>query len=300
MTPRPDLRLLFATDLSEASLRASGALSALAARCRIDVAFVHVTTANSRSRADQALDTFVSRAHPAYSCRPLVLEGRDPVESITNLCTRARFDLVVAPPSDRPSLAGVLSTSFRTRLLRRGQVPLWSGGHGVAFARPGRDIAAVGCVVDLNDMPERHLRQAWAFADRMGAALHVVSTVPAIDDGTIARVGPSDLPLTPGEAAAWIREVLPGATFASLDVTVDDGRTRLHRRMAERHPDVVFVGRQHWASALWPVRYPRFLDRLAYPVICLSPAPVESSWSFEEASNWIGANEATKALASAS
>lgn len=301
MTTRPDLRILFATDLSEASLRAGAALSALAARCRIDVAFVHVVAApdNRTLSAERALSRFISRLAPAYAARPLLLEGRDPVEAIAGLCTHTRFDLIVAPPSERPSFAGVLSTSFRARLLRRGQVPLWSGGHGVGFSRSGGEITTVGCVVDLNDTPERHLRHAWAFADRMRAALHVVSTVPAIDDGAIARVGPSDPPLTPGEAASWIRQVLPDVAFASLEVTVDDGRARLHRRMAGHHPDVVFVGRQQWASAVWPARYPRFLDRLAYPVICLGPAPTESAWSFEEASTWIGANEGNEALAGA-
>jgi hypothetical protein len=299
MATRPDLRLLFATDLSEASLRASGALPALAARCRIDVAFVHVTTPGGRPRAYEALHSFVSRVQPPYANRALLLEGSDPVDAITDLCARARFDLVVAPPSERPSFAGIFGASFRARLLRRGQVALWSGGHGGVFARPGNDIATVGCVVDLDDRPARHLRQAWAFARRIGAPLHVVSTVPAIDDATIARVAPSDPPLTAGDVSAWIRQLLPGATLASLEVTVDESRARLHRRMAERHPDVVFVGRQHWASALWPARYPRFLDRLAYPVICLSPARSEPMWSFEEAASWIGAKEGTEALAQA-
>lgn len=298
MSPHPDLRLLFATDLSETSLRASRALSSLAASCRIDVSFVHVARPDgSHVRAARTLRTFVTRAKPSYESRRLLLEAPDPVHAVADLCARARFDMVVAPPSERDSLVGVFGPSFRARLLGQSDVPLWSGGHEAA-ATAGRPLTAVGCIVDVDDAPELHLRQAWAFADRIGAALHVASSLPAIDDGTIARVAGSPAPLMPAEAAPWIRAMLPGAVLASLDISVGDRSAQVHRTLATHRPDVVFVGRRHWASMAWPLRYPRFLDRLAYPVICLDPARTEQAWSFQDAASWMSPDQRRVALAS--
>lgn len=300
MTTRPDLRLLFATDLSASSQRACRMLSRLAARCRVDVTFVHVASPDGRSdAAERALDAFVAKAALSYAARAVVLEGHDAARAVADHCASSRFDLVVAPPGDRPSIAGFLGTSFRARLLQRCQVPLWSGGGDLDAAHADRPLTAVGCVVDLDETPERHLRRAWAFADRMGARLHVVSTVPPIDDGTLARVASSRTPLDPASARAWIEGMLPGVTLGSLDVTVDDGRVRLHQALARHKPDVVFVGPHQWTSAVWPVRYPRYLDRLGYPVICLGSSRAGAAWSFQEVSSWIGADEGARTLARA-
>lgn len=297
MIDPPDLRLLYATDLSEASLRASLALSSLAARCRLDVVFVHVARPDRRRDAARMLEAFVTCVAPDYTSRRVLIESHDPVQAIAALCARARFDLIAAPASGRSRFGRLPGTSFRGRLLQRCHVPLWSGGPG--FSTADRPLAAVGCVLDLDDRPEPHLRQAWTFADRMGAALHVTSTVRSIDDGAIARVAASEGPLTPEEAASWIRATLPAGALASLDLSIDDRRTRLHQRLAAHRPDVVFVGRPHATSAIWPARYPRFLDRLPYPVICLGAAGQEPAWSFEETPSWLG-TEPTGALASAS
>jgi len=299
MATHPDLRLLFATDLSQACFRAGRDVSRLAARCHVDVTFVHVRSQGVPALlAEKALRGFVVRLNPSYTHRPLLLDGPDPAQAVADLCTRSRFDLIVAPPSDETSLARVFGRSFRAGLLRRCAVPVWSGGPGVAPPEADLPFAAVGCVVDFEDAPERHLRRASAFARRLGARLHVVSLLPVIDDSTIGRVA-SRAPITPDGAIDAIRAMLPASALASVDVAVDDGRARLDRMLSRYALDVVFVGRQQWVSAFWPARYPRHLDRLAYPVVCLGGTPASAAWSFQETAAWVppmaGAPAATAA-----
>src|SRR5262245_59061363 len=122
MTDAPDLRLLFATDFSQRCYRAAAAIGQLADTCRLKLTIVHAVGPDDEDLVWQRrreLDAFLECVDRDVDCRPLLLRGHDPAADIADLCAAKRFDLVMAPGSSRRPWHGLLSPSFRSRLMRQ-------------------------------------------------------------------------------------------------------------------------------------------------------------------------------------
>jgi len=281
MHDAPDLHLLFATNFSAACHRTGSAIGQLAGRCRLTLTIVHAIRPDDPVRQRRReLDAFMADVDRDLDCRRLIIEGRDPAGDVAALCATRRFDLVMAPGSHRRGWQGLLARSFRSRLLTQCGVPLWTAGACLPSTGFGRPIGIVSWLLDFDDEPAALLRLVSAFSRRVGAQLRVLAVVPPVDDGTLADVLSSDAPLTPARAVDRIQELWAAPDPPSIDVAVGD-RGREVRRMIGRHPtDLLFVGRRHAAE---PWFFPRTLDRLPCPVVCVGGSPAGfTRWSFQD------------------
>jgi hypothetical protein len=281
MRDAPDLHLLFATNFSEACHRTGAAIGQLAGRCRLTLTIVHAVGPDDPVRQRQReLGGFMAGVDRDIDCRRLIVEGRDPAGDVAALCATRRFDLVMAPGSKRRGWHGLLARSFRSRLLRQCSVPLWTASACLPSTDFSRPIGTVSCLLDFDDDPAAFFRLVSTFSQRVGARLRVLAVIPPVDDGTLADVLSSDAPLTPARAVDRIQELCAGHEPPSIDVAVGD-RGREVRRMIGRHTtDLLFVGRRHAAE---PWFFPRTLDRLPCPVVCVGGSPAGfTRWSFQD------------------
>lgn len=281
MRDTPDLHLLFATNFSEACHRTGSAIAQLAGRCRLTLTIVHAVRPDDPVRQRRReLDAFMADVDRDIDCRRLIVEGRDPAADVADLCGTRRFDLVMAPGSSRRNWQGLLTRSFRSRLLARCGVPLWTAGSCLPSADFARPIRTVSCLLDFDDDPATFLRLVSAFTRCVGARLRVLAVIPPVDDGTLADVLTSDAPLIPVRAVHRIQELCTGQEPPAIDVAVGD-RGRELRRMLGRSPtDLLFVGQRH---AMGPWFFPRRLDRLPCPVVCVDGSPAGfTRWSFQD------------------
>lgn len=279
----PDFRLLFPTDFSASCRRAGTAIARWAEVCHVDLTIAHVTKPASDihgARAD--LESFLGDTGVFRTCRRLLVEGPEPSESIAELCDRHRFDLIVAPVGASQGIPRLLQRSFRARLLSRCHVPLWTIGRHPEVRLDGPPLA-VACLVDFDGPIERFVRLVTAFAARFNARLHVLAVVPPIDDGVLAEVLTSDSPLAPDMVVNRIQSLFPAGTIPPIDVAVGSSGRGVRRLLDRQSTDLLFVSRRQWAS-MAPIRFPRALDSLKCPVVCLdADAAAFPGWSFEEA-----------------
>jgi hypothetical protein len=281
MRDAPDLHLLFATNFSDACYRTASAIAQLAERCPLTLTIVHAVRPDDpvRERRRQ-LDAFMADADLDVDCRRLILEGHDPAGDVADLCAARRFDLVMAPGAPRRRWPGLPAPSFRSHLLTRCGVPLWTAGACLASTDFAHPIGTVSCLLDFDDNPASFLRLVSAFSRRLAARLRVLAVIAPVDDGTLAEVLTSDAPLTPARAAERIQELCAGQELPTIEVAQGE-RGREVRRMLGRNPtDLLFVGRRHAAG---PRFLQRTLDRLPCPVVCVDSRPMAfARWSFQD------------------
>ena len=269
----PGLRVLFPTTFSPACHQAGRALAQLSRTCPVAVTVVHAT-GRGRWHAGVGRDLDVALAdvpHVTVADRTL-LYGDDPAALVGAACADGAYDLVVAPAAEVGLVRGLLHRSFRDRLLAHCGVPLWTAGAGLPPATFDAPLGRVACLVDFDDAPARFLARVTAFARRLGAAVHALALVPAVDEGTLSQVLTSRAPLSVADA----RQRLASAVTAGLceSVTVADGGLRgLPELVARSEADVLVVSRRH-AGAAMHGRLARALDRMGCPVIAVAtPRP---------------------------
>lgn len=267
---QPDLRILFATNFSEACARAGRAIAQLADSLQIDVTIVHVVKEGAgRPEVRRALDGFFPEARQLFRCRRVAVEGTDAAVAVAALCNHVEYDLIVAPGSGRVSWSNLMGRSFRARLMAQAAVPVWTAGSclpAIDFTRP---IGSVACLVDFDDRPESLLPQVTAFAHHFGARVHALTVLPPVDDSVIGEVSQSEVPLRPERAAARIAGMFGGDPPASIDIGVGRRGRELGRLLTNRRVDLLFVGPRQATTRSWPHAVSRDLDRLPCPVVCV-------------------------------
>ncbi len=281
----PDLRLLFPTTFSEACRQTGPAIAQLAGIGRLTLTMVHVVKRGARhAPARRELDTFLADADAYSTCERIVVEADDPAVAVSEICTRDRFDLVMAPASGRLHLRRLFSQSFRARLLKHCPVPLWTAGGCLPSANFRRSIGTVACLIDFDDDPVGFLRLVSAFADRLKARVQVLAVLPPVDDGTLAEVLTSDTPLLPARAMGRIQRMFAGQEPPAIDVAVGARGRELVRMLSRCDADLLFVGPGHVARGVWPFRFSSALDGLPCPVVCVDGTSSGfSGWSFQDA-----------------
>lgn len=278
----PDLRILVASDDALLAPAVQSAVAQLSAVCHVDLTVAHVEVAGRDGAATAPL-RFDLDAAPRRVQR-LALDGSDAALAIASLSARRSFDLVMAPAAAGPALLRLGRASFRTRLLARAGVPLWTAGRGLPALHFHRPLRTVACLLDFDADPAPLLHRAGAFARRMQARLHVLAALPPVDDGALATVLTSATPLLPATAVARIEGLCAGRLTPIVDVVVDGLHRGLRRLVRACQPDVLFVDAAAWATP-WPFGFSRTLDALGCPVICVPNGAGAGAWSFERATS---------------
>ena len=276
MSPPPDLRLLVASDRLELTPAVHRAIAQLSAVCHVDLTVARVDTGGDDAGTPAPI-VFDPDAAPRRIQR-LELEEPDAATAIAGLSRQYLFDLVMAPAAGTSWWRR--ARSFRSRLLTRSNVPLWTAGHAVTAMHFHRPLRTIACLLDFEVDPGPLLQRAAAFARRMQARLHVLAVLPPVDDGALATVLTSDTPLLPAAAARRIEQWCTGADRPVVDVAVDGLRRGLQRLASSSRPDVLFVEAERWGLS-WPFGFSRTLDGIGCPVICVPGGAAPGGWSFE-------------------
>lgn len=288
MNYKPDFRILFATSFSDACFRTAGAIAQLADTCRVSVTIAHVAKpGRATAGMRRELDSFMAEADHYDSCRRVLMQSDDAIQSIAELSEGNRYDLIVAPASDRLGVHSFFTASFRARLLRRASVPLWTAGACLDSASFRTRIQTVACVVDFDSESRTYLRLAGAFAGRLGARLRIVSVLPEVSEATLARSLHSNAPLMPEVAAERIRQACAGGVCPDMDVAIGEVGAELPGLLRRSEANLAFLGPGQALRRTWLPQGAAHLDRLPCPVICVDGASADfSEWTFQNAGAW--------------
>jgi hypothetical protein len=274
--------VLFPTNFSDACRQTGRALAQLAAVSRLDVTLLHVIPAGgNRDRAHDELASFLTEANAYDTCRRMVISADQPASAVSELCRHRRFDVVMAPASERLGMTSFFTSSLRGSLLKRCPVPLWTAGASLPRIRLRERIRTVGCLLDFDDDSTSYLPLVTAFAARFNARLRVLHVIPPVDDGTLAQTLTSDAPLRPEAALSRVQDIFTRQSCPEVDVTVGHCRLELRRMVERADVDLLFVGPSHTAQG---GRFLRHLDRLPCPVVYISgEASRATRWTFQDA-----------------
>jgi len=278
-----DLRVLFATNFSDACFRASRAIAQLADACSINLSIVHVAKPGSPGiQTWRELESFMAEAGNYNHCRRILLESDDAVGSIADLCNTGGFDLVVAPATDRIGLLRPFVQSFRSRLLAKCNAPLWTAGRSLDKSSFKGNYKTLACLINFGNPSTTHIRLAAALAAKTGAKLRLLSVVDGVDEGTLASATLSDAPLMDKVAAERIRASYGSLERPAVDVTIGDLAVELPRMLKRCDADLVFVGPSHVRRGLSSSRVASYLDRLPCPAVCVDgPSANFAGWKFQ-------------------
>ena len=196
MSTPPDLRLLVASDRLELTPAVHRAIAQLSAVCHVDLTVARVDTGGDDAGTPAPI-VFDPDAAPRRIQR-LELEEPDAATAIAGLSRQYRFDLVMAPAAGTSWWRR--ARSFRSRLLTRSNVPLWTAGHAVTAMHFHRPLRTIACLLDFEVDPGPLLQRAAAFARRMQARLHVLAVLPPVDGRALATVPTSPAPPRPAAA----------------------------------------------------------------------------------------------------
>jgi nucleotide-binding universal stress UspA family protein len=284
MEQATDLNILFPTSFSDACFQAGRAIAQLADTLRVNLVIVHVVPRGGATDAvRRELDAFLGEADHVDACRRVLIESDNVPQAVAEYAQRG-FDLIVSPASDRRGLHRRLAPSFRGRLMRYTNVPLWTLGASVSRTRFQRPITNVAYLVDYDAQPEARLPLVTSFAERFDADLHVLDVIPSVAEGTV--VLDNERPLNAAVSSARIRAWFNESPAPHVHVATGTRRRELHRMLERCDADVLFIGEEQAERGLVFPRFARDLDRLPCPVICLGRT-VEAlrGWSFER--NWV-------------
>jgi nucleotide-binding universal stress UspA family protein len=284
MQQSTDLHILFPTSFSDACFQAGRAIAQLADTLRVNLVIAHVVRrGGATSAVRRELDSFFGEGDHFDSCRRVIIESNNAPQAIADYARRG-FDLLVSPASDRLGLHRILVPSFRGRLMRQANVPLWTVGASVSRTRFQRPIRNVAYLVDYHVQPGVRLPLVTSFASRFDADLHVLDVIPDISEGSL--VLDSDRPLNADVSSDRMRALFKESHPTRVHVATGTRRGELRRMLERCDADVLFIGQEQASRGLFFPRFARDLDRLPCPVVCLGrSAESLQGWSFER--HWI-------------
>lgn len=283
MTNTAELNILFPTSFSDACFRTGRAIAQLADAFRVSLTIAHVARPDTAMRAQHELDSFMAEADHYEDTRRVLLQGDDPVKALASLCQEQPFDLILAPASDRLGLHSLLTRSFRARLLRKCNAPLWTAGACLGTVAFKSNIRSVACLIEAGPGNGSYLQMAAAFACRVGARLHVMQVLPSIHEGMLADGYDRSVPLMPQAAMKWIGSTLEGSRCPDVDIRIGAVSTELPDMLRRCDANLVFLGPGQSASGIRATRLARHLDRLPCPAVCFSTSVRFHRWRFQDA-----------------
>jgi nucleotide-binding universal stress UspA family protein len=284
MHKNTDLRILFATSFSDACFRSCRAIAQIADLCGISLTIAHVAKPGSVTIATRRdLNSFLAEADHYDQCRRVLIEADDPIEALGELCDREAFDLVIAPASDRLGVQRLVRPSFRARLMRRCNAPVWTAGRCLDKTVFKPSIQTIACLLDFDNPNDTHLRLASSLAQRTGAKVRIVTVIQPTDEGTLTRSLHSRAPLMPCVATSEIQKMYAGRTCPEIEVAIGETAEELPRLLRNCDADVVFVGEGQALRGMVLPKLSSYLDRLPCPSVCIDGASANfGGWTFDQ------------------
>ena len=275
-----DLKILFATSFSDACFRTAPALAQLADNCKVEVTLLHVCKPGVASiETRRALNSFLAEVDSYGVCRRVLVESDEPVKAISSFCNKGDFDLVFAPASDRLGIHSLFTSSFRARLIDECNAPVWTAGSCLDRRRPA--VSTVACLLDFDSATQPHLRLASALASRLGADLRLLHVIPPGDEGLLARVVDSRVPLSPEVAQEMARCAFGGDNCPEVDVAIGDLDRETPAMLRRCDADLLFVGPGQALRGILRPSLSAMIDRAPCPVVCVDgSAKRRYQWSF--------------------
>lgn len=269
--------VLFLTNFSDSCFRAIPALAQLGDEIDMRLTIVHAigTGAHDRGQLEPKIRSFFPEADHYASCRRMLVPGT-PIDAVRHLRSERPVDLVVAPAGDPLGLPRLGHTSLRARLVRESGAPVMTLGRGAMSGRLTRPTRTVACALEMGSTGRVHLRLAAAYAQSLGAALHVVQVLPDIDDGSLVTLARAEA----FDEDSVARQLRRAGTSRPAAVTLHAStRDRLPRLLTECNADVAFLDGTRWMHRRWlTARMSRFVDALPCPAVCVDSADDHLVW----------------------
>ncbi len=281
--PRP-LDVLYLTNFSDYCFRTIPAVAQLADMVKIRLTIFHVynPARDTQATAAEKVHSFFPEADRYLACNRLAVPG-PMVDSVLRHLEGWPVDLIVAPASDAVGFPRLGARSSRSRLIERSGVPVWTFGRGVSMPRLQQPVRNVACWLDFHSGQTAHLGYALEYANKLGAKLHLLSALPAIDEGMLSLGTRLDegKPLAPVTAAAKILGLCGNSPIVpEVHVARWSGTSTMTQMLKECEADVVFLHHQESAVAEWlGLGLP--YDSLPCPAICAGDKVRGPVWNLE-------------------
>jgi hypothetical protein len=144
--------------------------------------------------------------------------------------------------------------------------------------RPVRNVA---CWLDFHSLQSDHLGYSFEYAYKLNAKLHLLHTLPMIDEGMLS-LGIGEKALEPGKAAEEILRLCANAPLLpEVRVARGSGRTTLAGMLRDCDADVVFLRNEEPVMAEWLGLGLRLCDGLPCPAICTGDELRGPVWNLE-------------------
>ncbi|MEO6758542.1 MAG: universal stress protein [Saprospiraceae bacterium] len=275
-----ELNILFSTNFSDSCFRAIRAVAQIADAFAIQLTISHSNRLHPVSQRD--LHSFFAEADHFSECRRVALEG-PPAESIAAFARREKFDLIIAPGSDRLGLPRPFHRSIRAGLIRSVATPVWTTSRALEAADFRPPIRTVAVALDGWDSSLRHLNLAASFAERIGARLRILTVIPAVSEGSLATQAVMPQPLHSVRARARIEELLSHwHRTPEVDVAVGSASREIPRMAARCSADLLFLSESQSLAGMFVKGVSRTVNHSPCPVICTPDSvPNHFKWSFQ-------------------
>jgi hypothetical protein len=282
--PRP-LDVLYLTNFSDYCFRTIPAVAQLADTIKIRLTVLHAydPARETQSSAAEKVHSFFPEADRYLACNRLAAPGRMVDVALQHL-QGWPVDLIVAPASDAVGFPRLGARSNRSRLIEQSGVPVWTFGRGITLTKLQQPVRNVACWLDYHSGKTGHLGYALEYASKMGAKLHLLSALPAIDEGMLSLGTRIDegKPLAPEAAAAKILGLCTGFPIVpEVHVARSSGRSTLAQMLKGCDADTVFLHHQGSMLAEWLGLGLRSIDPLPCPSICTGDKVRGPVWNLE-------------------
>jgi hypothetical protein len=279
------LDVLYLTNFSDYCFRTIPAVAQLADVVKIRLTILHVydPSRESQAQAISMVNSFFPEADRYAACNRLAVPG-PLVAAVQRHLEGWPVDLIVAPASDAVGFPRLGARSNRSRLIERSGVPVWTFGRGVALQRLQQPVRNVACWLDYHSGQTGHLGYALEYASKLGAKLHLLSALPAIDEGMLSLGAGLDegKPLAPDTAAAKILGLCTGFPLVpEVHVARWSGQGTLLKMLQECDADVVFLHHQQGSVQAEWLGLGLPYDRLPCPAICTGARVRGLVWNLE-------------------
>lgn len=270
--------VLFLTNFSDSCYRAIPAVAQLGDEIdiRLTIVHAHAGSPDATPQKEDALRSFFPEADDYPSSRRVLL-ATSPIEAVRRLKVEQPVDLVVAPPGDPLGMPRLGHRSLRSLIIRDAALPTWTCGASASSSRILRPTRHVACTLELERDGNAHLELACAYAEAMGATLHVVHVVPEVEEGHRMMQLAAAEPFDDVHARKECRKAGASPSL-SIDVRMTD-RHGLQATLSDCDADVVFLDGAKWMSRRWlTFRMRRMLDELPCPAVCVDARRCTHHW----------------------
>lgn len=247
------LDILFLTNFSDYCFRAIPAIAQMADTLNMRLTILHAyDPAKVRdTEAENQVQSFYPEADRYAHCRRMAVAGTV-VEAVRRHVSMWPTNLLVVPASNPLGLPRLGDRSLRARLLEECGTPLWTVGRRIHWPSLQQPVRNVACWLDFYDTQTDHLAFAVDYAKKMHATLHLVRTIPGINEGTMIHSAHQNKALNPEVAAKEILQLCRDSSIRpQVHVAFGQGRMAMNRMLRQCDANVVFLRNKESRIAKW-------------------------------------------------